>query len=787
MGLPIPADIVKMDYAFEAQPAVFVPAKGEIATQTMNYAFEGQPFVTVPGVVITNVAIEELIVGLDETKTTIIYKLEELINALDEITTLPVVVEELGVLLDETKVTVILSIEELITAIDEIETDSFAQTGSEELGTLLDETVVRIIVKIEELITGTDETNPFEFFNEVDGIKIEIADTEENLDGIKLVIADFNEADSQDLSGINIAIGENNLVLTTNASAEDNPFQATVAVNGNTLIAHNVTNPGSTALENTSVYIHWLGTGLEGNKWTDLWNFNFELDYAGGHFAITSKKPLKTVTTETSIDFSNAYHWPPDQGAYIQVSSLDPLALANLGKQVNIFGFTGTILDFGPTISDQQAGFVHQGFFGAPLMHRSFNLVTYSSPLGQSIGTNERPLPAANYSAALEAANYQDLQSAALTVADVVGVKLNWFVQNAPLENTFKIDGLTAMGAISSLAAQVGATLRWNGSDTYSVCYPNQSFGLWEVPHPKLLTSAGLSYLQHYDLETGALGNRLILIPRQPVTDPSSRTIASEKDQGGLPTLQKIVSGMRQKLTDEDPPLIFDLPYNYDKVYIQILVSETGDTGGGNQVDLPNFITRDPTEWFEFSPSTLIGTSVGGITGYIFNTFIGNSYVPQVKLDHRVFPVDGANATIDNGNFALSLACSTKSLNELYDKAKQQQENNLRENLSAGFDAVRYIKTYSGTITCQFFGSIPVPGMWGRAVIPGGAKVYTRNLDGSLEECRVPLEGDMIVQGVIESVQFSFPGTITVQVAQYAKIDFGSGIMSQISIQSFEV
>lgn len=47
MALPTTDDIKTMDYGFEGQPFVNVPAK-DIDLTTMDYAFEGQPFVSNP-------------------------------------------------------------------------------------------------------------------------------------------------------------------------------------------------------------------------------------------------------------------------------------------------------------------------------------------------------------------------------------------------------------------------------------------------------------------------------------------------------------------------------------------------------------------------------------------------------------------------------------------------------------------------------------------------------------------------------------------------------------------
>jgi hypothetical protein len=48
MAPPTKTDLETMDYAFQGQPFVNVPARSDIDTTTMDWAFQGQPFVTNP-------------------------------------------------------------------------------------------------------------------------------------------------------------------------------------------------------------------------------------------------------------------------------------------------------------------------------------------------------------------------------------------------------------------------------------------------------------------------------------------------------------------------------------------------------------------------------------------------------------------------------------------------------------------------------------------------------------------------------------------------------------------
>ncbi len=51
MALPTPDNLKTMDYCFQGQPFVDVPAKDSIELDTMDYVFLAQPFVRNEGVV----------------------------------------------------------------------------------------------------------------------------------------------------------------------------------------------------------------------------------------------------------------------------------------------------------------------------------------------------------------------------------------------------------------------------------------------------------------------------------------------------------------------------------------------------------------------------------------------------------------------------------------------------------------------------------------------------------------------------------------------------------------
>jgi hypothetical protein len=595
------------------------------------------------------------------------------------------------------------------------------------------------------------------------GIKILIGDLEEDSSGIKIEIADLGDNDA--LAGIEIIVADFDLASVTSLASTQ--FEPTVIIDGETIVSNVSTDPGTTDTSRTPLYIHWLSTGIDGNEWTDLSQFGLELDYYGGHFGFTSKKPLKVVDTGLNpLNLTGNYFNYNGGGAQIISTPLDPVVRSQLGKQLEVFGFNGSVVDFGATISDSAAGWITQGIFGTPKLHKALNLIFFGTQLGRYLSSNER------FNANGRNVPIGDAQSVAQSIASVCGISLTWAIANAPLQNTFRIDGLTGIEAIASLAALSGGTIRWNGNNKYIVAYPDQAFGVWEVPHPNLITPAGITWMNHEDLETGVAGTGMVIIPKAATFDSSTRSLINTKPSGSLPVIQRIPV-TRQRLNSDDAPIVLDLPSNWERLFVQILVADAGFTGGVNSISpLNNFITRKPEEFFELDLSGILaGTGTDSSTAYIFNTFYGDTYVPQFKIDHKFFPLEGVNTSIDDGKFVMTVAVATRSLADLYNRSKENINNLVNQNLSS-FNAYRFIKTYTGTITCQFYGTIPLPGMWGKAVIPDGAIVRTLDLNGNIIEDRIPLDGDMVVEGIIENVQLSYPGIITVQVAQYARVDY---------------
>lgn len=98
----------------------------------------------------------------------------------------------------------------------------------------------------------------------------------------------------------------------------------------------------------------------------------------------------------------------------------------------------------------------------------------------------------------------------------------------------------------------------------------------------------------------------------------------------------------------QDPPLIFDLPFDYEKVGIQILVPEGKDLTGANSWGIQNFITDKAQRVFKFNATG---------TPYLFQSLVEGAYIPQLKIDHTLIP---DNPSINEGNFVLTVYVSRK-------------------------------------------------------------------------------------------------------------------------------
>lgn len=450
----------------------------------------------------------------------------------------------------------------------------------------------------------------------------------------------------------------------------------------------------------------------------ELYNFGLSLDYQGGSFAITSLTPLSSA-----VQFG-------------------------IGKHVKMFGLLGSITDAGQTKSNSADGYTANGTFGPLIMHKQFGLIVSSNASVHEVVSNQRlTLPTVP--------NRSTVRTMALAIIDEVNkinqsspigiISLQWVAQDAPYDNTLSESGLTALEALSQLAQKASATLRWDGNTKFVVAYPDVCVGMFAIPSCSLISAGGLEYQYHLDLTTGLTGTGIMVVPNSAQFDASQNTLANKsKTPGAIPAITQIAK-VRQVLGVDDPPLIFDLPQDYDVVYIQIFVSGNGSVGGTNVLSPNNWVTKDPGTWYEFNVATLSG-ALAQSTEYIFYTNIGGVFVPQVKLDSKVFPT--GNSSVDAGHFVVSLACTRKNLAAQFSQAQNETQDYERALQEWNVQNYKFIKTYSGTINCLFYGAMPLPGM-----------------------CATATVDNLTVSGIIESVSFQYPGFLTIQVAKYIRLD----------------
>lgn len=136
-----------------------------------------------------------------------------------------------------------------------------------------------------------------------------------------------------------------------------------------------------------------------------------------------------------------------------------------------------------------------------------------------------------------------------------------------------------------------------------------------------------------------------------PANSPLRPYDALSKEPEHTKVMMKQFSVMK-KHEPSSPPVIMDLPLDYEDVYLQILVPEGKDLTGANGLGIQNFVTDKPYEYFKFSDTPAAST-------HLLQTKNGEAFVPQIVIDHKLFP---DNESVNEGNFVLSVFCSRKEL-----------------------------------------------------------------------------------------------------------------------------
>lgn len=612
----------------------------------------------------------------DSTNLNVTLTIDEHIELGDDLLTLPLVEGEEQELSDSATFNITLTIDEH----QELGDDAKFPVVESEEQTLTDSVINFITINIDEAIPLSDSGSAaFEAIEFTGCVTAQIKQLYLLNDTVVVRITD----DIIDNYTTNINIIEKNLVLTTNASSTGNVFTPVVILNGSTVI-----NPSGIVIEGASsarclVYFDQNQIGQScANK---IFNWSININQDGGTWSLTTLNPI-----------------------------------GNLGDQLTIFGLTGTITDKGRERSNSIDGYTTSGIFGAPLLHKQLAFVLFGNKQYTDLIPGQTLLiPNPD--------RWKSASDAARAIADVAGISINWLTHDVPIVDFFREGGITAIEALRSLANRVGGVLRWNGGLKYSISYPDVPTESRSIIDCCLLN--GIAFQEHLDLELGITGTGVQIIP---IIQQYDSTQTQIPDSLSTPTDTVVANQLiktQTVITNEMPPFVKDLPYNFDSVYIQIL-TRTDGTG--------TYVTTDPKKFF------LLNTGIGG--RYVNNFDIGGVLQPHVILDSSLFPTE--NTDVDNGNFWLTVAYTTKSLGDAYDSRVKQREDEIR-NILQYQELIRYVETYRGSIDGIFYGEIYMPGMFVTATL-----------------------GDLTVDGIVQSFSFSYPHNIQISVSKFKKLNF---------------
>lgn len=578
-------------------------------------------------------------------------------------------------------------------------TDSLSsEKAVPETAFILDELTTQIDIYFNEFLFLSDIAAPFIEDIDTGTVVIEVFSSD-TVTGTTVI--EVTE-DIIGLDTVNINIYEDNLVPVVNASSILNIFNPVVIINGQYVI-----NPQSQIITDASLarcLVQYDCNAITGGL-SNVLNWSLTINNEGGNFSVTTITPIGVR-----------------------------------GETIEIFGLSGFITNDGEDVSNSSYGYTIEGIFGSPTLHKQLAFTLYGN-------TNYIDLIPNQYLVTPEVSKWQTCADACRAIADISGVQILWAANDAPLDDLFNetSSGMTALQALSSLATRVGANLRWNGGLFYTIAYPDISFGSFIVPDCCLIES--LNFRNIYDLETGAgLGNL-----NAGSLGPGSAGVVL------FPQLKQFVAGIKnlndnllntsnnpsvhqfdkitKKLESDDPPIVYDLPANYQDVYVQILTKTSG---------IGKYVTTDQKEFFLLTDQGRIGyNDVGGLL------------IPQVVLDSSFFPI--GNDDIDSNHFVCTVAATLRDLSGAYQSNVNKHNDDLMNLLRQTQESFRFIRNYSGTINCIFFGALPLTGMSGTGSISATINGITRTTT---------------VNGIIESVSFNSPGVLSVSVAKYTRMDF---------------
>lgn len=485
---------------------------------------------------------------------------------------------------------------------------------------------------------------------------------------------------------INSVIKPSVMIPITNATAIGNPVESTLIIGGSTIHSHPSTLPNLN-IDKAKCYVAFKCDNLIGPASAEeIMSFNLSIQDGYGRWVAN--------TVEHVGDFYD---------------------------EISMFGFNGIIIDKGFDWSSSSAGVEDGGLLGGSWkMNKDIGFLVAGNPYY----FHNVPNPSLAKPESSRAKTHSD---AVNLLASLAGVSVTWAIMDQPLFNFQPQMSQTVAQAISSLASEVGGTLRWLGGTNYMVTYPDVSMGFLEVPDCCLITR--LSKKCTADLNTGIYNPGVYTVPQLSQYDPStvvksSAYVPPASGFGGA-VMANDLFFTEKLMTALDPIKYIDLPQDYDTVYIQNVTR--------NDPQGP-FVTVDPHRYFPLQT---------GIVGeYINNIDVGGQLKPVLKLSNELFPTDNTDAK--NDHWYMKIQVTTKPLGGGGPNNDGNDDVEARTILR-----YRFVPTCVGTISFAFFGAIPLPGMTIKATLNG-----------------------QTVEGIIESVNFSSPGIVTVQVVQWSRLQF---------------
>lgn len=396
--------------------------------------------------------------------------------------------------------------------------------------------------------------------------------------------------------------------------------------------------------------------------------------------------------------------------------------IGSIGTGLQIFGLGAIVTEEGRHYSSSGIGWATNGIFGTRAMNKQLLLGLHQTAIHDIAPSYLMESPKSN--------TWTTVASAARALANAAGVDLVWMAQDAPLTDLFPQTGQTVRQAIEGLAARVSGVLVYTGA-TYVVVDPVRGYGSgFSLPDCRLLAPGGVEVKDILDLDTSILffpveGDTGAAVTRGGLASADmadiSPTLFPPK-----PSKVESIGSMRSKIEAGQTVQYFDLPGDYREVKAQIVVEDASLVGG--------LVTLDSNVWVgtELSPALPVITRASG--------------KKQVVVAASNFP-----SNLSDGDFSLNVGYTrhTEPIDEAFEKAREDAINRKRHLLEAQQQALRYFRATQGTINTVFFGQVPIPGGKGNITFESA-----------------------VMSGMIESVNISSPGYMSLQIGRYVQTSF---------------